>query len=617
MKLKRALYTGIAAVGTAAMIIGLTGCGSSQEAAKKEEKPLTVYLWDTDLIEELTPYIHAQLPDKEIEFITGNNDTDLYSYLLENGALPDIITVRRYAGTDAKDLQSYLMDFSSYDVVSEYSSYALQYYKNSDGEIKWLPICGIPQTIIANKTLFDACGIDLPQDYEEYAEACRIFYENGIKPYALDLGEDWSCHEMIQAGGIGELTSLDGVTWRNNAESAQGDIAFDDVLWRKIFSETSTLLKDSYFTEEDLSYDTSAAMQLFVDGKAAMFHGAPLNLQQCQALMGDVQLVRIPYFSQSSREGFIYMTPSLHVAFNKQLEEEPEKLETALQVLECMISREGQQLIANGRSVISFNPDVPSVTDDMTGLVDEIENNNYYIRYSSQKSFTASAAAVQELLTGTRDEEQAYETFKSVINGKEAEAEPVVTFEKEYALALNDKGGREAASSILTTVREENGARLAFAPYYYFTSSIYKGACTENRIQAMIAGKSSSSPLYLEKLTGAEIRELVQRYVESDDGYFKAASRYELPIASGMKLVLQDDGTGFALQEILVDGEEIEDEKEYSILLTNGVISVLTKMDPEREIKALEDTSLSAAWISALEGGEQPAEPEDYVEVVQ
>lgn len=55
------------------------------------------------------------------------------------------------------------MDFASYDVVSRYYSYALQYYKNSKDEIQWLPICGIPQTIIANKTLFEQYGIKIPK----------------------------------------------------------------------------------------------------------------------------------------------------------------------------------------------------------------------------------------------------------------------------------------------------------------------------------------------------------------------------------------------------------------------------------------------------------------------
>ena len=102
-----------------------------------------------------------------LEFIIGNNDTDLYSYFKEHDELPDIITVRRFSGTDAQDLQPYLMDFASYDVVSKYYSYAVQYYKNAEDEIQWLPICGIPQTIIANKTLFDQYGVKIPENYHE------------------------------------------------------------------------------------------------------------------------------------------------------------------------------------------------------------------------------------------------------------------------------------------------------------------------------------------------------------------------------------------------------------------------------------------------------------------
>ncbi len=601
------LFTGI-------LSLGLVGCGSEEKAADTEDDVLTVYLWDTDLIKELTPYLHEKLPDKEIEFIAGNNDTDLYSYLQEHGELPDVITVRRFSGTDAKDLEPYLMDFSSYDVVSEFSSYSLQYYKNSDGSIQWLPICGIPQTIIANKNLFDEYGLELPDTYEEYTEVCRAFAEQGIKPYALDLAEDWSSHEMVQAGGIGELTSLDGISWRNEAENAKEEISFDDALWKKIFTETSTLLKDSYFTEEDLSYGTDEAMELFTEGKAAMFHGSPVNMKQCQEAM-DAELVRLPYFSQSSKESFIYMTPSLHVAFQKDLEEAPEKLETAMEVLECMISKEGQQLIANGSSVISFNPAVPSIVDDMAGLESEIENHNYYIRYSAQNSFSASVAAVRGLLTETMDVEQAYEAFKSVMNSKAEAAEPVVTFENDYSISLNEKSGRDAASAILGTVREETGADLALAPYYHFTSSIYEGGCTENRLNLMLANKPHTASLYLEKLTGAEITELVERYLTTTDSDFRPACRYELPIAAGMKLVVEGDEEGFHLEEIRVDEEKLEDAKEYSILLTEGVIGVLEKLEPEREQNLLEGTSLSNEWVNAMKSGQQPAEPEDYIEI--
>ena len=142
----------------------LSGCGQSKKAVSKNDDHLTVYLWENRLMKNIVPYIHEQFPDQDIEFITGNNDTDLYSYFEEHGELPDIITVRRFSGKDAQDLEPYLMDFASYDVVSRYYSYALQYYKNSKDEIQWLPICGMPQTIIANKTLFEQYGIKDPEN---------------------------------------------------------------------------------------------------------------------------------------------------------------------------------------------------------------------------------------------------------------------------------------------------------------------------------------------------------------------------------------------------------------------------------------------------------------------
>ena len=380
---KKKRYLAVLVAGVLLATAVLSGCGQSKKEISKNDNHLTVYLWENRLMKNIAPYIQEQFPDHDIEFIVGNNDTDLYSYFEEHGELPDIITVRRFSGTDAQDLQPYLMDFASYDVVSRYYSYALQYYKNSKDEIQWLPICGIPQTIIANKTLFDQYGIKIPENYEEYAQACQQFYDNGIKPYSLDLAEDWSAHEVIQTGAIGEFMSLDGIKWRSSAESASEDIEFDDALWERIFSETNTFLRDSHFTKEDISVDINTATQMFLEGKAAMFHGYPALMQDFQEQM-DAELIRIPFFSQISDEAFINMTPSLNIAFNKDLEKDQEKLDLALDVLDCMISEEGQKLIADGSGVISLNTDVPSMMEDVPGLEDEISDNSVYIRYSAK-----------------------------------------------------------------------------------------------------------------------------------------------------------------------------------------------------------------------------------------
>ena len=610
-KKKRYLAALVAGVLLATAV--LSGCGQSKKEISKNDDHLTVYLWENRLMKNIAPYIQEQFPDHDIEFIVGNNDTDLYSYFEEHGELPDIITVRRFSGTDAQDLQPYLMDFASYDVVSRYYSYALQYYKNSKDEIQWLPICGIPQTIIANKTLFDQYGIKIPENYEEYAQACQQFYDNGIKPYSLDLAEDWSAHEVIQTGAIGEFMSLDGIKWRSSAESASEDIEFDDALWERIFSETNTFLRDSHFTKEDISVDINTATQMFLEGKAAMFHGYPALMQDFQEQM-DAELIRIPFFSQISDEAFINMTPSLNIAFNKDLEKDQEKLDLALDVLDCMISEEGQKLIADGSGVISLNIDVPSMMEDVPGLEDEISDNSVYIRYSAQKSFDASLEAVHGLLSGEMDATQAYNVFRNVMNSKDTEEKATVNFEHKYSISLNDKNGRDAASSILTTIRKENDAQLAFAPYYYFTSSVYKGECAGSRV-ALMTAKSSDTSLYLAKINGKQIHELVSEYLTDSNDDFSVTDKYELPIASGMKIVIKDEENKFSLKDIIVNEKKLDEEKEYSILLTETTMSILKKINPKCAIEQLNDTTLSSAWVAAMANGQQPSAPEDYIEV--
>ena len=574
------------------LVIGiLAGCGQS-----KKDDHLTVYLWENRLMKNIAPYIHEQFPDQDIEFIIGNNDTDLYSYFKEHGELPDIMTVRRFSGTDAQDLQPYLMDFASYDVVSKYYSYAVEYYKDTDNEIQWLPICALPQTIIANKTLFDQYGIKVPENYEEYVQVCQQFYDKGIKPYSMNLAEDWANQEIIQAAAIGEFTSLAGVDWRNKAETSAGEIKFDDVLWKRIFSETSQFLKDSHFSKEDINVNVNTGTQMFVEGKSAMFHGQPRDMQKLQDQM-DAELIRIPYFSQTSDSSFVYMFPSLNIAFNKELEKNQEKLDTALDVLDCMISEQGQKLIADGSGVISFNTDVPSMMQNVPGLEEEIKDTSIYIRYSAQKSFDASLDA-----------------FRSAMNSKDSKEKSIVNFENEYSISLNDKSGRDAASSILTTIREENDAQLALTPYYYYTSSIYKGECTRSRVGLMTA-KNSDTPLYLVKLNGEQVYELVKKYLTEADENFYVTTKYELPIASGMKIIVKNEENGFSLKDITINDKKIDTEKKYSILLTDTTKSILKKINPKCAIEQIGDTTLSSAWIAAMSNGQQPSAPEDYIEV--
>lgn len=588
------------------------GCGTQKTSVKEKDDHLTVYLWSNNMIKDVVPYIEEQIPDQEIEFIVGNNNVDLYNYLEEHDELPDIITTRRFSEKDAETLQPYLLDMGAYDIVSEYYPYALQYYTDSDGAIKWLPVCGIPETIIANKTLFDKYGIDIPKNYEEFAECCTKLHENGIKPYTSELAMDWAAHSLVQGAALDQFSGIEGIKWKNSIESSSDDSAFTDDLWKQIFTEVNTFMKDTYLTKEDLDCNLETAREQFVNGEAAMFRGTPSVMEYLKSNM-DSELVRIPYFSQTSDESWIYTYPSFNVALNSELEENDEKLDLAMKVLDCFISEEGQKLVADGDGMISYTAHVESSLDGMTGVEEQVENNAFYIRYASNGSFSGSLQAVKGLLSGQMDESQAYEKFKHEVCSKKEDEPSIIEFQKQYNIGINDKYGRDSASSILTTVRKNLNTELAFSSYYYYTSSIYEGSCTETDANMMVAQNDGTS-LWSVNLNGSQIKDLINQYLAGTEENFHPTNKYEFPVASGMKLIIEPEKDYFKLKDIEIEGHSIDDNKKYDILLTNDVKTIFETVYPDKEIKNL-DGNLASAWSSVIADGQQPCEPEDYIKV--
>ena len=117
------------------MALLLSGCGANG-AGKEDAETITVYMWSTALYDGYAPYIQAQLPDVNIEFVVGNNDLDFYKFLNENGALPDIITCRRFSLHDAAGLKEQLMDLSTTDAAGAVYDAYITSFTNADGTIK-------------------------------------------------------------------------------------------------------------------------------------------------------------------------------------------------------------------------------------------------------------------------------------------------------------------------------------------------------------------------------------------------------------------------------------------------------------------------------------------------
>ena len=603
----------------AMLITTLSGCGTTNGKPETEnnqntDNHLSVYLWDSSLMGEFAAYVKEQCPDVDVEFIAGNNNVFLYDYLEKHGELPDIITTRRFSGVDAQKLCDYLLDFSAYDVVSNFYPYVLQYYTESSGGIHWLPVCGIPETMIVNKTLFDKYGIAIPESYAEFADACAKLQENGIKPFVRDWAADYSDHSLLQGAALDQFTSLEGMRWRSQADSADGKMTFDKELWTNIFREVSTFAKDAGLGPEDAQRDYESAYEAFVSGKAAINCGTPGNLVEYQSAMED-ELVRLPYFSQTSDESWIYTYPSLNIAVNRSVADDEGKMDDAIKVLNCFLSQKGQEIIAAGQGMVSYNVDVPSDLSGMTGVEEEAEKNAYYIRYASNASFEASLEAVSGLMTGEMNEQQALEAFERILTAPAEEDAFVAEFEHTYALALNEKGGRDAASSVLTTVRKEYDADLAFTNYYNYTASLHAGGHTQREISMMVKNGNITVHLATAELTGRDVKALVAEYLKDTGTRFRVTGKYELPVASGMRLIVTDTGNGYELKDIEVDGTAIADDTVYKILVSGELDALFARVFPDREAPERLGVHLAQAWSSMMLDGVSPAEPEAYIRI--
>lgn len=602
------------------LITALGSCrafGGKKEAKnyRKDDNHLTVYLWDSSLMGEFAAYVKEQCPDVDVEFIAGNNNVFLYDYLEKHGELPDIITTRRFSAADAQNLCPYLLDFSSYDVVSDFYPYALQFYQESDGGVHWLPVCGIPETMIVNKTLFDKYGIAIPESYAEFVDACAKLKENGIKPFVRDWEADYSNHSLLQGAALDQFTSLEGMRWRSQIDSTDGEITFDKELWTNIFNEVSTFTKDTALGPEDVGKNYDSAYEEFVNGKAAINCGTPGNMEEYKSVMTD-ELIRLPYFSQTSDESWIYTYPSLNIAVNNSVADDEDKMNDAMKILNCFLSQKGQKIIAAGQGMISYNVNVPSDLSGMTGVEEEAKKNAFYIRYASNASFAASLEVVSGIMKGELNEQQAMEKFESILTAPAEQEEVVANFENTYSLSLNEKGGRDAASSVLTTVRKGYGADLAFTHYYNYTASLHAGEHTKREISMMVKNGNVTVHLAMVELTGRDVKALVEAYLKDTGTNFRIKSKYELPIASGMKMILTDTGNGYELKDIEVDGTTIGDDTVYKILVSGELDSLFARVFLNQEAPKRLGVNLSQAWSALItEEGKKPEQPEDYIKI--
>ena len=596
----------------------LTGCGTkSPEQVQEQEDAQTiqVYLWSNSLYEIYAPYVQAQLPDVNIEFIVGNNDLDFYKFLQQNGGLPDIITCCRFSLHDAAPLKDSLMNLAlTNEAGAVYNTY-LNSFKNEDGSVNWLPVCADAHGFVVNRSLFEQYDIPLPTDYASFVAACQAFEAVGIRGFTADYAYDYNCMETLQGLSAAELTTTEGRKWRTaySDPASTVRVGLDDAVWPGAFERMEQFIQDTHLTADDLALTYDDVTGMFRDGKVAMYFGSSAGVKMFQD--EGIDTIFMPFFCQNG-EKWIMTTPYFQVALNRDLEQDTARREKAMKVLNVMLSEEAQnRIVADGQDVLSYSQNVPlRLTDYMKDVRDVVEENHMYIRIASNDFFAVSKDVVSRMIAGEYTAKQAYRAFNAQLLAEEEPAadETVLTSEKSYSNVFHANGGNAAFSVMANTLRGVYGTDVLLATANSFTGSVLKADYTPKMADSMIMPNSLMSRQ--RTMTGAELKETVRAYVEGCEGGFVPFNRGSLPIVSGIAVEVKENNGSYTLTGITRNGQPLRDDD------TITVTCLATAKQMEALLASKSGTSEDGdAWVKntwrdhVSGGGAALAEPENYM----
>ena len=604
-----------------ALVVGLsllTGCGtkSPEEVEKQEDaQTIQVYLWTNSLYGIYAPYIQSQLPDVNIEFIVGNNDLDFYKFLQQNGGLPDIITCCRFSLHDAAPLKDSLMNLAmTNEAGAVYNTY-LNSFKNEDGSVNWLPVCADAHGFVVNRGLFEQYDIPLPTDYASFVSACQAFEALGIRGFTADYAYDYTCMETLQGLSAAELTTMEGRKWRTaySDPASTARVGLDDTVWPGVFERMAQFIQDTHLTADDLAQTYDPVMDLFRNGEVAMYFGSSAGVKMFQD--EGIDTIFMPFFSQNG-EKWIMTTPYFQVALNRDLEQDTARRETAMKVLNVMLSEEAQnRIVADGQDVLSYSQNVPlRLTECMKDVRDVVEENHMYIRIASNDFFAISKDVVSKMIAGEYTAKQAYRVFNAQLLAEEEPAadETVLTSGKSYSNVFHANGGNAAFSVMANTLRGVYGTDVLLATANSFTGSVLKADYNQKMAASMIMPNSLMSRQ--RTMTGAELKETVRAYVEGCEGGFVPFNRGSLPVVSGIAVEVKENNGSYTLTGITRNGQPLRDDDTVTVTCLAAEKQMEAMLASGSGTSAGEDTWVKNTWRDHVSGGGAAlAEPENYM----
>lgn len=235
----------------------------------------------------------------DVEVVIDTSGVDVVSASFVRGNPPDIM-LANYNYEIARFVQRCaLTDLSGTDAaatIRDDLQPLMDQYGSCAGRTSALPYSVMAASVIYNKEIFDAQGLEVPQTWDELIAVCDQLKDAGIDPFYGTFKDDWTVgqgwYDYTAGGSVDVIDFFDALAREGTEVGPDSEVSF-----QKDFAEPMErmlLLADEYTNADAASRGYGDGNLAFAKGEAAMYLQGPWAFSEIAKTAPDLELGTFP-----------------------------------------------------------------------------------------------------------------------------------------------------------------------------------------------------------------------------------------------------------------------------------------------------------------------------------
>lgn len=290
----------------------------------------------------------------------------------------------------------------------------------SDGKLYGLPLASQDYWgFCANKTVLEACELEVPTSKEELIHCFEVLKEKGYIPFYSGAGDAWMCGNITSSALYADLQKdSDLITKFNTNQTNYGE----SESFKALLNDVADWAAKGYFGDNFMSHTWDGMMDAVANNECGFNIGLTSWMTTMDETYGEGtsdRLELIPYYI--GQNDTIYMSTCVELYASK----DSENLDVAKHFFNWCAQKENLQIFYDGLGSSSIFKDVASNTicDSAKALMSKLSDGTYGVHVAHNavvqgQDWDAMCSLMQEVYMGDLSAEdfcQQYDEFRNAI----------------------------------------------------------------------------------------------------------------------------------------------------------------------------------------------------------